>query len=346
MKNIISSIKPKGYGVIVRTITAGKDQKIIENDFNELLNTWQTINSKIKKVKSPELLHTDYNISNLIVRDLFTDDMNELYIDNKPIYNRISYYTKKIDYNKSSKIKYYNSKIPIFDNHNIEDQINKALKNRAWLKSGAYLIIDHSEAMVVIDVNSGRFIGKNTHEDNSLKINLEAAKEIVQQLRIRDVGGLIVIDFIDLSNMDNRKKVYNELRRKLKAGKAKVSISEFSEFGLMQITRQRIGLSLLHSLTDECDGCRGLGRTLSKDTTLTSIQNWIKRYKTKFKDRRLILYVNENMYNYFKTTRKNSIAKLIFKNWIWIESKIDPKLLSNQYRVYSKSRKKDVTNEV
>ena len=346
LKNIISSIKPKGYGVIVRTITAGKDQKIIENDFNELLNTWQTINSKIKKVKSPELLHTDYNISNLIVRDLFTDDINELYIDNKPIYNRISYYTKKIDYNKSSKIKYYNSKVPIFDNHNIEDQINKALKNRAWLKSGAYLIIDHTEAMVVIDVNSGRFIGKKSHEENSLKINIEAANEIARQLRIRDIGGLIVIDFIDLFDIKNRKKVYDTLKRKLKSGKAKVSISEFSEFGLMQITRQRIGLSLLHSLTDECDGCRGLGRTLSKDTTLTSIQNWIKRYKTKFKDRRLILYVNENMYNYFKTTRKNSIAKLIFKNWIWIESKIDPKLLSNQYRVYSKSRKKDVTNEV
>ena len=114
----------------------------------------------------------------------------------------------------------------------------------------------------------------------------------------------------------------------------------------MQITRQRVGLSLLHSLTDECDICRGLGRTLSKDTTLTSIQNWIKRYKTKYRDRRLILYVNEKMDKYFKTTRKNSIAKLIFKNWIWIESKIDPNLPSNQYRVYSKSRKKDVTNEV
>ena len=163
-------------------------------------------------------------------------------------------------------------------------KINKALKNRAWLKSGAYLIIDHTEAMVVIDVNSGRFIGKKSHEENSLKINIEAANEIARQLRIRDIGGLIVIDFIDLFDIKNRKKVYDTLKRKLKAGKAKVSISEFSEFGLMQITRQRIGLSLLHSLTDECDGCRGLGRTLSKDTTLTSIQNWIKRYKTKFKD--------------------------------------------------------------
>ena len=346
LKNIISSIKPKDYGVIVRTVSAGKDQKIIENDFNELLNTWKTINSKINKSKAPTLLHTDHNISNLVIRDVFTDDINELHIDNKHIYNRVLNYTKNIDPDKSSRIKYYKSKLPIFDNHNIEDQLTKALRNRAWLKSGAYLIIDHTEAMVVIDVNSGRFIGKKSHEENSLKINIEAANEIARQLRIRDIGGLIVIDFIDLFDIKNRKKVYDELKRKLKVGKAKVSISEFSEFGLMQITRQRIGLSLLHSLTDECNVCNGLGRTLSKDTTLTSIQNWLKRYKTKHGDRRLILYVNENMDEYFKVTRKNSIAKLIFKNWIWIEIKIDPNLPSNQYRVYSKSRKKDVTNEV
>ena len=346
LKNIIHSIKPKNFGVIVRTISAGKDQKIIENDLKELLKTWKNIDSQIKKSKPPTLLYTDHNISNLVIKDLFTDDINELHIDNKPIYKRILSYTKKIDSEKSSRIKYYNSKLPIFDNHNIEDQITKALKNRVWLKSGAYLIIDHTEAMVVIDINSGRFIGKKSHEENSLKINLESANEIARQLRIRDIGGLIVIDFIDLFDIKNRKKVYEELKRKLKSEKTKVSISEFSEFGLMQITRQRVGLSLLHSLTDECNVCNGLGRNLSKDTTLTSIQNWIKRYKTKYRDRRLVLYVNESMDNYFKNTRKNSIAKLIFKNWIWIESKIDSSLQSNQYRVYSKSRKKDVTNEV
>jgi len=346
LRNIIHATKPKNFGVIVRTISSGKDQKIIENDLKELLKTWKNINSQINKSKPPTLLHTDHNISNLVIKDLFTDDINELHVDNKAIYKRIFNYTKKIDPEKSNRIKYYNSKLPIFDTHNIEDQLTKALKNRVWMKSGAYLIIDHTEAMVVIDINSGRFIGKKSHEENSLKINLESANEIARQLRIRDIGGLIVIDFIDLFDIKNRKKVYEELKRKLKSEKTKVSISEFSEFGLMQITRQRVGLSLLHSLTDECNVCNGLGRNLSKDTTLTSIQNWIKRYKTKHRDRRLVLYVNEEMDNYFKNTRKNSIAKLIFKNWIWIESKIDTNLQSNQYRVYSKSRKKDVTNEV
>ena len=136
--------------------------------------------------------------------------------------------------------------------------------------------------MVVIDVNSGRFIGKGSHEENSLKINLEAAHEIARQLRIRDIGGLVVIDFIDLINISNRKKVYEELKRLLKKDRAKVSISEFSEFGLLQMTRQRIGLSLLHTLTDICEECHGLGRIISKDSTLTKLENWLKRFKSKF----------------------------------------------------------------
>ena len=346
LRNIVETIKPKDCGVIVRTISSGKDKNIIENDLNKLIDEWNNIQKKIKKSNSPKLLHTDYNISNLIIRDLFTDDINKLYVDNKSIYKRLHSNINQINTNRSDDISYYKSKLPIFDNHNIEDQIDKSLKNRVWLKSGAYLIIDHTEAMVVVDINSGRFIGKKSHEENSLKINLDATIEIAKQLRIRDIGGLIVIDFIDLYDIKNRKKVYDELKKKLKQDNAKISVSQFSEFGLMQITRQRIGLSLLHSLTNICISCNGLGRTLSKDTSLTKIENWLKRFKSKFRDKRLILYLNEEMYTYVKLTKKNSITKLIFKNWVWIETKIDPKLKTYQYRVYSKSRKKDVTNEV
>ena len=346
LKQIIKSIKPKDFGMIVRTITSGKDQNIIEKDFNKLKAEWDEINNKIKSNESPLIVYNDHNITNMIIRDLFTEDINKIYTDNKQLYNKIYSYTKDTSPKQTKNIELYKSKLPIYDTHNIEDQISKSLKNKAWLKSGSYLIIDHTEAMVVVDVNSGRFIGKGNHEENSLKINLEAAHEIARQLRIRDIGGLIVIDFIDLINIKNRKKVYEELKKLLKKDRAKVSISDFSEFGLLQMTRQRIGLSLLHTLTDECKECSGLGRIKSKDATLTSIQNWIKRFKVKHRDRRLILYVNEAMDHYFKKTRKNSIIKIMFKNWIWIDSKINPSLQTNQFRVYSKSREKDVTNEV
>ena len=346
LKQIIKSIKPKDFGIIVRTITSGKDQKIIEKDLKKLTDEWKDINAKISTEDVPSILYNDQNITNLIIRDLFTEDIDRIYIDNKKLYNTIYSYTKDTSPKQIKNIDYYNSKIPIFDNHNIDEQLRKSLKNKSWLKSGSYLIIDHTEAMVVIDVNSGRFIGKGSHEENSLKINLEAAHEIARQLRIRDIGGLVVIDFIDLINISNRKKVYEELKRLLKKDRAKVSISEFSEFGLLQMTRQRIGLSLLHTLTDICEECHGLGRINSKDSTLTKLENWLKRFKSKFSDKRLIIYVNEQMNDYIKNTKKSVVNKLMLKNWLWINLKIDPKLKTNNYRIFSKKRKKDVTHEV
>ena len=346
LKQIIKSIKPKNFGVIVRTISAGKDQKIIEKDLKKLMNEWKEVENLIKTKNAPHLIFNDENISNMVIRDLFTEDTKSLYIDNKALYKQIYSYTKDTNPNQLSSIKLYKSKIPIFDTHNVEEQISKSLSNKAWLKSGSYLIIDHTEAMVVVDVNSGRFIGKGKHEDNSLKINMEAAVEIARQLRIRDIGGLVVIDFIDMMKAANRKKVYEELKKHLKRDRAKVSVSEFSDFGLLQMTRQRVGLSLLFTLTDECGECKGLGRIDSKDSTLTKIENWLKRFKSKHSDKRLIVYVNEKLNEYIRTTKKKAINTLIFKNWIWIDLKVDSMLRNNEFRVFSRKRKKDVTNEV
>jgi len=346
LKNVIGSFKEKDFGIIVRTISSLKDEKIIKNDYNELKSEWKNINTQFNTSDSCQEIYNDYNFSKIISRDLFTESINNIYIDNKSIHKKVYKSIKGLNPDKIKNIQFYNKRIPIFDNHNIENQISKSLKNKVWLKSGAYLIIDHTEAMVVIDVNSGRFVGKKSHEENSLAINLESAKEIVKQLRIRDIGGLVVIDFIDLANTKNRKKVYDEIKRNLIKDRAKVSISEFSEYGLLQMTRQRIGLSLLYSLTHECKNCKGLGRVESYDFSMTKIENWIKRFKAKHNDKRLITYVNDGMYNYINNNKKKIINTLIFKNWIWIELKIDNSLNSNDFRVFSKKRKKDVTNEV
>mgnify|MGYP001373814806 CR=1 FL=1 len=346
LKNVIGSFKEKDFGIIVRTISSLKDEKIIKNDYNELKSEWKNINTQFNTSDSCQEIYNDYNFSKIISRDLFTESINNIYIDNKSIHKKVYKSIKGLNPDKIKNIQFYNKRIPIFDNHNIENQISKSLKNKVWLKSGAYLIIDHTEAMVVIDVNSGRFVGKKSHEENSLAINLESAKEIVKQLRIRDIGGLVVIDFIDLANTKNRKKVYDEIKRNLIKDRAKVSISEFSEYGLLQMTRQRIGLSLLYSLTHECKNCKGLGRVESYDFSMTKIENSIKRFKAKHNDKRLITYVNDGMYNYINNNKKKIINTLIFKNWIWIELKIDNSLNSNDFRVFSKKRKKDVTNEV
>ena len=214
------------------------------------------------------------------------------------------------------------------------------------MKSGGHLVVEHTEAMVVIDVNSGRFIGKKDHESNSLKINLEAAREVARQLRLRDIGGLIVIDFIDLQEGVNQKKVYNELRSCLMKGRAKVSLSEFSNFGLLEMTRQRIGLSLLHTVTVDCPQCNGLGRIDSQETTLTQLENWLKKFRSKAKDRRLRIDLHPEMADYISETKSKVISGFMWKNWILIEINKDPQVVAGSFRVYSKKRRKDVTDEV
>ena len=346
LRDLVKTFKPKDCGIIVRTISSGKNDQLLKNDFKRLINLWKEIKYKIETEKQISMIYQDFTTSDLIIRDLLSEKINSLSIDNKKLYNRIFSLIKSINPTETNKIKYYKNKKPIFDNYNIEEQIGKCLKPKVWMKSGAYLIIEHTEAMVVVDVNSGRYIGKATHEQNSLQINLEAAKELVRQFRIRDIGGLVVIDFIDLAEEKNRKKVYNKLKEYLRHDRAKSSVSEFSAFGLLQMTRQRVGLSLLHTLTEVCGYCNGLSRIASKDYTLTNIENWIKRFKSQHSDRRLIIYVHEELKHYIKENKQSSLTKLMFMKLMWIEIKVDSDMPKNQFRVYSKKRKKDVTKEV
>ena len=229
---------------------------------------------------------------------------------------------------------------------NIEEQIKKSIRRKVWMKSGGHLVIEHTEAMVVIDVNSGRFIGKKDHESNSLKVNLEAAREVAHQLRLRDIGGLIVIDFIDLQESSNQKKVYDELRINLIKDRAKVSLSEFSNFGLLEMTRQRIGLSLLHTVSTECSQCNCLCRIRSKETILTQLENWLKRFRATSKDRRLRIVLHPEMADYIYETKSKVISGFMWKNWILIEVKKNHQIQIDSFRVYSKKRRKDVTDEV
>jgi len=200
--------------------------------------------------------------------------------------------------------------------------------------------------MLVIDVNSGRFIGKKDHEQNSLKINLEAAREVARQLRLRDTGGLIVIDFIDLLEPENRRKVYEEFKQALKKDRAKVSLSEFSNFGLLEMTRERVRLSLLNTVNEECPTCSGLGMIASKETVLTSIENWLKRFRAKANDRRLIITIHPNLAKFLNETKRKAIKGFMWENWMLLEITQDEALAPDEFRVYSKKRKMDITAEV
>ena len=345
LRRIIKSLKLDNFGLIVRTSCEGKNENEIQKDLKGIINEWGKINSTTTTT-TPYLAYKDAETPNQVIRDLLTSDVSKVHIDSKQTYKQLNKYLKNANPSDLKKLSYYKSKSSIFQVHDIENQVDKALKSKVWLKSGGHLVIEHTEAMVVIDVNSGRFIGKKEHEENSLKVNLEASREISKQLRLRDIGGLIVIDFIDLIKEENRKKVYNELRNYLKRDRAKVSLAEFSSFGLLEMTRQRIGLDLLHTVSDQCPTCGGVGMIYSKETLLTNIECWLKSFKAKARDRRFIIYLNPKSYDFLKDTKQTELRGFMWRNWMLIELKVDENLSPHEFKVFSKKRNKFVTEEV
>ena len=331
LKKLVSSLKDNDAGIIVRTVAEGKSEELIKNDLQNLENSWQKILKASNQKKDVELLYEDLETASSVIRDLFTPDISKIVIDSKKLYKKINSYLEDVSPNMASRLEHYKIKKPLFESMGIENEIDKLLRPKVWLKSGAYLIIEKTEAMVVVDVNSGRFVGKKNHEENSLKINLEACKEVARQLRLRDLSGLVVIDFIDMKNESNRKKIYYELRKELKKDRAKVAVSPISDFGLLEMTRQRIRLSLLDSMSDECPTCKGAGRIMSRETLITRIDHWLRRYKTKNRRLKLKLELHPEIADFMRDNKK-ALRGLMWHNFTYISVEGNSKIKRDEFR--------------
>ncbi|MBJ12189.1 MAG: ribonuclease G [Candidatus Marinimicrobia bacterium] len=325
LKKIARKLKTENTGIIMRTVAEGKSEEHIENDFYSLIDNWKKIQKKSNQKNSPVLVYEDMETASSVVRDLLTLDVEKIIIDSKKLYRKTEKYLEDLSPSLLERLELYKLKSPLFESFGIENEIDKLMRSRAWLKSGAYLIIEKTEAMVVVDVNSGRFVGKKLHEDNSLKINLEASREVARQLRLRDLSGLIVIDFIDMQLPENRKKVYLELRKELKKDRAKVAVAPISEFGILEMTRQRIRVSLLDSMSNECPSCQGSGRIISQETLITRIDHWLRRYKSKNRTLRLRLKLHPENAAYLHDEKKHILRSLMWQNFVHlkIEESID-----------------------
>ena len=331
LKKLVSSLKDNDAGIIVRTVAEGKSEELIKNDLQNLENNWQKILKASNQKKDVELLYEDLETASSVIRDLFTPDISKIVIDSKKLFKKINSYLEDVSPNMASRLEHYKIKKPLFESMGIENEIDKLLRPKVWLKSGAYLIIEKTEAMVVVDVNSGRFVGKKNHEENSLKINLEACKEVARQLRLRDLSGLVVIDFIDMKNESNRKKIYYELRKELKKDRAKVAVSPISDFGLLEMTRQRIRLSLLDSMSDECPTCKGAGRIMSRETLITRIDHWLRRYKTKNRRLKLKLELHPEIADFLRDNKK-ALRGLMWHNFTYISVEGNSKIKRDEFR--------------
>ena len=346
LKKIAMEIKQPGLGMILRTVAEGKTDSQIENDYKSLIKKYNDLLYKAEKNKAPKLIHHDLKVTSSVLRDLISEKVEKIIVDSKEDYKRIQKMIKEDALDIGDALEHYRKREPLFKKSGINNSMMKLLKKKAWLKSGAYLIIERTEAMVVVDVNSGKFVGKKGHEENSLKINLEAAKEICAQLRLRHLSGLILIDFIDMVKPENRKKVFLEMKKELRKDRAKVAVSEISEFGILEMTRERTGLSIIDSLTDCCEVCNGNGRIISKDTLLTRIDYWLRDYKKQNKDLRLKLFLHPELSDYLKKEKTRDYIRLMWKNFIYLKVVNDDTMNKNQFRFTKMSDSKDITNEI
>lgn len=277
LKKLIAQLKPQGVGFIVRTIGL----KVSENEFIQemkyLIDSWRTIQDEALTGSGPKLLYRELGITTGVMRDLFSEDISEVYVDQEKDYREILDYIRLLSPDLCKRVILYQEKLPLFDKFDIEKELERFLKRKVWLKSGGYILIDRTEALVAIDVNTGRNIGKSSLEDTIFKTNMEAVTEICRQLRLRDIGGLIVIDFIDMRNLDHRRQIENAMHRALAADPTATAHTGLSKFCLMEITRKRVRPELQELYTDVCPACGGLGWVVSPETVSSRIDRDLRR---------------------------------------------------------------------
>lgn len=277
LRSIVDALRPPGMGIIVRTVAAEQTDEQLTNEINYLLNLWAGVKKKTDTQKAPYCLYEDLNVVLKTVRDFFTDDIHRLVVDSPRVFSYVVEFAEQFAPHLVNRVVKYTGKDPIFDAYGIESEITRALNRKVWLKSGGYLIVDQTEALSVIDVNTGKFTGKKNLEETIFKTNMEAVKEVAYQLRLRNVGGIIIIDLIDMEKGQHREKVYRALEDALKKDKSKTNILRISELGLIQMTRKRTRESLNHVLCEPCPYCNGKGFSKNLRTVCYDIFRELER---------------------------------------------------------------------
>ncbi len=347
LKKLVRSMLPEGFGAIIRTVAEHQEEELLKKDLEKLLVKWEQIEEKLQDAKPPQLIFKEDTIISSVLRDSLTADVTELVANSSSIHKETLNYIQWAAPEMEKNVSLYKGKLPLFEGYGIAKDVESIFSRKVWLKSGGYIIIEHTEAMVVIDVNSGRYAAKKEQEDNSLKTNLEAAREIVRQLRLRDIGGIIVVDFIDMLDPKNAKKVYDAMKNELRNDRAKSNILPMSDFGLMQITRERIRPSLMQRMGDQCPACGGTGTVQARCTTINQVERWLRKYalEQKMHFKQLDLYVSPTVAEPLKNSDRNIELKWFLQHMLFVRIKPDESLRSDDFRFYTRKNGEDITTE-
>ncbi|MBS3809245.1 MAG: Rne/Rng family ribonuclease [Desulfobacterales bacterium] len=292
LKQLVESMRTSSYGYIVRTAGEGVNPEVLSQEMEFLNNLWSDIQNRCQQASAPSLLHEELSVTLRCVRDLLAHEADKVTIDSPSVYKTVSSFIGKFMPRLKNSVALYEGNEPIFDAYNLEIDIQRALKKKVWLKCGGYIIIEITEALVAIDVNTGRYVGKRNFAETVLKTNLEAVKEIAYQIRLRNLGGIIIIDFIDMENRVDQEKVYNTLKEALSRDKARTNVLPVSDMGLIQMTRKRVVKSLPRMLCEPCFYCEGEGMLLSRRTICYNIFRDVCRQSADAAGNRIHVKVN------------------------------------------------------
>ena len=346
LKNILQEARPDSGAFIIRTAAEGADEKAVRNDVKYLSDVWKEIaRSEQEAGEAPCLVHEDVGMVVGLIRDIFKDDVESLTIDDKDDYKRLQKYVQIFAPDLKNRIKTYKDAQGIFEKYGIEQEIRRSTEPRVWLKKGGYIIIEQTEALVSVDVNTGRFTGRRSQEETIVETNMLAAREVGRQLRLRDIGGIIVIDFIDMEHEGNKRRVQNELRGILRRDRARTKIFPVSNLGLIEMSRQRVRPSLVSFLSDDCPYCKGGGKVLSLATLANRVEREVHRVFHNLGERQIQIQVNPLLALYLLRERSDQLEDLSHEHDLTIDILDDPARHREAFQVVSLRTDKDLIAE-
>ncbi|OGX19229.1 MAG: hypothetical protein A3K54_00710 [Omnitrophica WOR_2 bacterium RBG_13_44_8] len=314
LRGIANRIKKQDVGIIVRTAARLADEQLLSRDLKYLLKVWAGIERKMLITWGPKLIYRELDLVEKALRDIYSLEFDDIMVDSKYLANRVLSFLKRISALDSSRVTIYSGITPLFEKFGVEDAIHEALQRKVKLKSGGYLIIDHTEALTSIDVNTGKFIGKTELEETILKTNLEACREIVRQLRLRDTGGLIVVDFIDMERKASREKVLKSFLENLKKDQTRSQVVEISKLGLIEMTRKGTSDGIIGALCNVCPNCGGTGYVISNETAILNVQKKMRDMIKSVKEEAFVFGLSELTYSIL-TSRKRRFIRLLEKGF-------------------------------
>lgn len=342
LRREVEKLKPKDVGLIIRTVAEGVDIEVMEQDLQFLVQLWNRILARFQQKTAPAILYQDLSLTCRIARDLFVEEFSSFLVDDEHEYDKVREIVDYISPHLKTKVKLYKEKEPVFERYGIEQELEKALSRQVWLKSGGYLVFDETEALTVVDVNTGRYIGRRNLADTILKTNLEAAEEIARQVRLRDIGGIIIIDFIDMSIEDHRRKVIDRLNKAIKNDRTKTYVLGLTNLGLVEMTRKKVRQDLSEYLQQACPYCSGSGRVLTPLVVSTRIEADLKEQISKEKSKAVLVEMHQEVAAIIIGSGGGNLKKLEeeLKKRIFIRGAED--LHVEQYRIVARGSQKEI----